>query len=176
MSALGALPRTRTDPGRRQGLLFDRFAKPSEIDRYLRIAVVHCVAVTGGFDVARLAAARQPQNDVAVALAGVGGRDAIKDCLTRPDSCPNVPAALAGKKTVSLRPESTITCPKCGRQAIEVMPTDACQIVYDCKGCGVVLKPLVGDCCVFCSYGDVPCPPIQEARAMEVSTKCCGAS
>jgi hypothetical protein len=45
------------------------------------------------------------------------------------------------------------------------MPTDACQYFYDCKGCGAVLKPNAGDCCVFCSYGDVPCPPIQEARS-----------
>ena len=29
------------------------------------------------------------------------------------------------------------------------MPTDACQIVYDCKGCGERLKPLPGDCCVL---------------------------
>ena len=41
------------------------------------------------------------------------------------------------------------------------MPTDACQFFYDCKGCGAVLKPLQGDFCVFCSYADVPCPPIQ---------------
>ena len=25
-----------------------------------------------------------------------------------------------------------------------------------------VLKPMPGDGCVFCSYGTVPCPPIQE--------------
>ena len=25
---------------------------------------------------------------------------------------------------------STITCPKCGHQAIETMPTDACQFLY----------------------------------------------
>jgi hypothetical protein len=43
------------------------------------------------------------------------------------------------------------------------MPTDACQFFYDCKGCGAVLKPKAGDCCVFCSYGDVPCPPIQAS-------------
>ncbi|HYS45526.1 MAG TPA: GDCCVxC domain-containing (seleno)protein, partial [Rhizomicrobium sp.] len=29
--------------------------------------------------------------------------------------------------------ESTITCPVCGHQATEVMPTDACQFFYDCK-------------------------------------------
>lgn len=44
------------------------------------------------------------------------------------------------------------------------MPTDACQYFYDCEGCGAVLKPLAGDCCVYCSYGSVPCPPVQQAR------------
>lgn len=53
------------------------------------------------------------------------------------------------------------------------MPTDACQWFYDCKGCGTVLRPKPGDCCVFCSYGDVPCPPIQDARAEGRSTSCC---
>jgi putative ABC transport system substrate-binding protein len=33
---------------------------------------------------------------------------------------------------------STITCPKCGHQAAEEMPTNACQFFYDCKGCGDV--------------------------------------
>ena len=45
------------------------------------------------------------------------------------------------------------------------MPTDACRFFYDCKGCGVRLKPKAGDCCVFCSYGSVPCPPIQAGIA-----------
>jgi uncharacterized Zn finger protein len=57
--------------------------------------------------------------------------------------------------------ESTITCPACGHQSKDVMPTEACQFLYDCKGCGAVLKPKHGDCCVYCSYGDVKCPPIQ---------------
>lgn len=51
---------------------------------------------------------------------------------------------------------STLTCPECGHQATEEMPTDACQYFYDCGGCGAVLKPLSGDCCVYCSYGTVP--------------------
>lgn len=61
--------------------------------------------------------------------------------------------------------QSTITCPKCGYQATETMPTDACVYLYDCKRCGAQLKPKHGDCCVFCSYGDAACPPIQEERA-----------
>jgi hypothetical protein len=50
------------------------------------------------------------------------------------------------------------------------MPTDACQWFYECTNCHTLLKPLPGDCCVFCSYGDVPCPPIQLDRA------CCARS
>ncbi len=71
---------------------------------------------------------------------------------------------------------STITCPHCGHVQQETMPTNACQWFYDCKGCGAVLRPKPGDCCVYCSYGDVPCPPIQEARAEGRSGSCCGTS
>jgi hypothetical protein len=55
-----------------------------------------------------------------------------------------------------------ITCPIYGHKASETMPADACQFFYDCNGCGARLKPEPGDCCVFCSYGSVPCPPIQQ--------------
>ena len=58
-------------------------------------------------------------------------------------------------------PTSTLTCPECGHVKRETMPTDACQFFYECERCGVLLKPKAGDCCVFCSYGDTPCPPIQ---------------
>ena len=53
------------------------------------------------------------------------------------------------------------------------MPTDACQFFYECGGCHTLLKPKAGDCCVFCSYGDVPCPPIQESQASGTSPSCC---
>lgn len=68
--------------------------------------------------------------------------------------------------------ESTITCPDCGHRALETMPTDACQFFYDCKGCGTRLKPKSGDCCVFCSYGTLPCPPIQAQRDGGASPCC----
>ncbi|WP_303646328.1 GDCCVxC domain-containing (seleno)protein [Acidithiobacillus montserratensis] len=58
--------------------------------------------------------------------------------------------------------QSTITCPTCGHQETETMPMDACQWFYACKKCGALLKPKPGDCCVFCSYGSVPCPPRQQ--------------
>src|ERR1035438_7580574 len=57
--------------------------------------------------------------------------------------------------------ESVITCPHCGHSALELMPTDACQWFYTCSLCRANLRPKFGDCCVFCSYGSVPCPPIQ---------------
>ncbi len=60
--------------------------------------------------------------------------------------------------------ESTLTCPRCGHRSTERMPTDACRFFYLCKGCGETLKPLPGDCCVFCSYGTVPCPPVQRGE------------
>jgi hypothetical protein len=59
--------------------------------------------------------------------------------------------------------ESEITCPQCGARRKEQMPTDACQFFYECSGCGAVLRPKPGDCCVFCSYGSVKCPPVQLA-------------
>jgi len=63
---------------------------------------------------------------------------------------------------------STIKCPHCGHQASERMPTDACQFFYDCTGCGELLKPNTGDCCVFCSFGDVKCPSIQAGQGCGV--------
>ena len=61
--------------------------------------------------------------------------------------------------------ESTLTCPYCQWQSVETMPVDACTWFHECKGCGAMLQPLPGDCCVFCSYGSVPCPPIQRGRS-----------
>lgn len=62
--------------------------------------------------------------------------------------------------------ESTITCPNCGHQKTQQMQTDACQYFYKCEQCQKVLKPKPGDCCVFCSYGNVPCPSIQEKKIL----------
>ncbi|MBA1446212.1 MAG: hypothetical protein JMN24_11465 [gamma proteobacterium endosymbiont of Lamellibrachia anaximandri] len=70
---------------------------------------------------------------------------------------------------VSVVTRSVITCPQCGHRAEEEMPTDACQWYYECAGCGELLRPKPGDCCVFCSYGSVPCPPVQQEGG------CCGA-
>ena len=34
-----------------------------------------------------------------------------------------------------------VTCPACGHVSEEPMLTDACRFFYDCRGCGVRLKP-----------------------------------
>ncbi|RMH50620.1 MAG: hypothetical protein D6682_06515 [Zetaproteobacteria bacterium] len=69
-----------------------------------------------------------------------------------------------------VRLRSTITCPHCGHRSRETMPTDACQWFYRCPSCRMQLRPKPGDCCVFCSWGDVPCPPVQLQRGRA----CCG--
>ena len=59
---------------------------------------------------------------------------------------------------------STLTCPNCGFKKTEIMPMDACQYFYECQHCNQILKPKQGDCCVYCSYGSVKCPPIQSSE------------
>jgi hypothetical protein len=71
---------------------------------------------------------------------------------------------------VNIELKCTLTCPHCGHTKTESMPTDACQWFYECENCKTVLKLKQGDCCVYCSYGDVPCPPIQKSGPKA----CCG--
>ncbi|HEV8679792.1 MAG TPA: GDCCVxC domain-containing (seleno)protein [Stellaceae bacterium] len=61
--------------------------------------------------------------------------------------------------------ESAIACPSCGAVKVEPMPSDACLVFYECTGCGAPLRPVPGDCCVFCSFGSIACPPVQLQRA-----------
>ncbi len=67
--------------------------------------------------------------------------------------------------TSKINLQSVLTCPVCQHKKEETMPTDACQFFYECTNCTTVLKPLKGDCCVYCSYGTVKCPPIQENKS-----------
>lgn len=68
-----------------------------------------------------------------------------------------------------IRTTSVVTCPQCGFSREETMPTDACQIGYRCANCGETLRQKDGDCCVYCSYGTVPCPPMQQERSQRTS-------
>lgn len=75
--------------------------------------------------------------------------------------------ACEPRQTKAVILESVITCPFCGTAKTEIMPTDSCLFFYECSGCHKLLRPNTGHCCVFCSYGSVPCPPIQQ------QTGCC---
>lgn len=57
---------------------------------------------------------------------------------------------------------SIITCPVCAFEKNETMPESACSFFYECPRCKHIMKPKEGDCCVFCSYGSVMCPPKQK--------------
>ncbi len=70
-----------------------------------------------------------------------------------------------GDEAIELK--STITCPNCGYKKDELMPENACTYFYECESCKARIKPLTGDCCVYCSYGTVKCPPMQSG------TPCC---
>ena len=52
--------------------------------------------------------------------------------------------------------------------ARETMPMDACQYFYECRSCNALLRPRLGDCCVFYSFDSVQCPRVQAQRG------CCG--
>ena len=60
--------------------------------------------------------------------------------------------------------ESDLTCPECGHVKREAMPEDACQYFYQCDNCKTLLRPKPGECCVFCSFGSVKCPPVQAHK------------
>ncbi|RKZ35292.1 MAG: hypothetical protein DRQ37_06750 [Gammaproteobacteria bacterium] len=64
---------------------------------------------------------------------------------------------------------STITCPNCEHQHDEEMPTDSCVYFFECPNCKALLCPEGEDCCVFCSYGSVACPPIQAEKTGAVT-------
>jgi len=63
---------------------------------------------------------------------------------------------------------SELRCPRCGHVELATMPTDACVYFHECSACRTLIRPNEGDCCVFCSFGTVVCPP------MQTGAMCCG--
>lgn len=64
----------------------------------------------------------------------------------------NAETASAGSE------KSMLTCPKCGHKQEGAIPTTSCVPFYVCDDCKKTIKAAGEDCCVFCSYGDKPCP------------------
>ena len=57
---------------------------------------------------------------------------------------------------------STLRCPNCGKTSRDQMPGNSSVRLYHCLRCNGIVRPRKGDRCVYCSYGDVPCPPRQS--------------
>src|ERR671912_190266 len=60
--------------------------------------------------------------------------------------------------------QCTLQCPHCRHSERETMPTTFRQFFYECTSCHELLNAKEGNCCVFCSYGDVPCPSTQDSN------------
>jgi hypothetical protein len=60
--------------------------------------------------------------------------------------------------------DAAITCPQCGHTVTELMPRDRCVFFWECAACHAVSRPKPGDCCVYCSYADRRCPPVQDGQ------------
>lgn len=41
--------------------------------------------------------------------------------------------------------QSTLTCPRCGQESRELMPTDACLYFHECPHCRILLRPKPGE-------------------------------
>ena len=56
-----------------------------------------------------------------------------------------------------------VTCPECKHvQAMEI-PGNTCEAFYTCESCKKTISA-TKSCCVFCDYGDMPCPASQEHK------------
>src|SRR5262249_15846624 len=69
--------------------------------------------------------------------------------------------------------DSLIPSPSRPTEKWELTPPDACLFSYFCPGWGATLRPKPGVCCVFCSCGSFPCPPIQAERSGETGAASC---
>jgi hypothetical protein len=69
---------------------------------------------------------------------------------------------------------ATLTCPNpaCQYQQRARIAEHACQLTYTCEMCQHTHRCKSGDCCVFCSYADQPCP----SRGGEETDCSCGSS
>lgn len=71
--------------------------------------------------------------------------------------------------------DTVLYCPHCAGASTWRMPGNACQWRVVCPLCGRDIITLPGKCCVFCSYGSVPCPPVQqEGRGEPGQHRYCG--
>jgi hypothetical protein len=63
---------------------------------------------------------------------------------------------------------STLTCPACGYQAEFQMPLHARKKFFQCANCHSHFESNKDKCCIFCSYGSVPCPNAQMKKILGI--------
>ena len=74
----------------------------------------------------------------------------------------NTENEINNKSSIEKSETCEITCPHCGHKKIELLPTEVCQIKYQCEKCHQTLTPKGNDCCVFCTYSTHKCPSKQR--------------
>ncbi|MFD2178141.1 GDCCVxC domain-containing (seleno)protein [Veronia pacifica] len=57
--------------------------------------------------------------------------------------------------------KTVITCPDCGFVSEELMDVTESVSCYHCRQCDSLIVTPAGECCVYCSFGDTPCPSSQ---------------
>lgn len=123
------------------------------------------VALLGTFRTGEYSAVRTPR------WTRVRGESGRNDGSAQPHGA--FPMMPVGRSSMPVM-RSQLTCPSCQARYTQTMPMDACIYFFECGACGAMLRPKPGDCCVFCSYGSVPCPPVQTARAEgDIGGNCC---
>lgn len=104
----------------------------------------------------RESCASQTSTEMCPILTALAGEEGDRQSETGRAGHPTRPLAVVTA--------ARLTCPVCGQVQVLEMPSDACQYFFECPHCYALLKPRSGDCCIFCSYADVACPPRQQAK------------
>ena len=58
--------------------------------------------------------------------------------------------------------QTIMKCPNCRTTETVTMDPKIPGDFFTCKECEKTHEPRLGDCCVYCSYGSVNCPAVQE--------------
>jgi len=59
---------------------------------------------------------------------------------------------------------SIVQCPHCHFKVTERMSTTQQVREWECPACHKRVQASPGACCIFCEYGTVPCPAVQQGR------------
>ena len=58
--------------------------------------------------------------------------------------------------------ETVMTCPSCHAKEKQTMWPHFIESVFVCNKCNKPHLQIPDRCCIYCSYGSIECPPIQE--------------